>query len=98
MRVLAAAMTQPVAPARAADRRDLVDIKRRMLAFGIEDRLAHLGRKQAVLLDFRRRYQTGHTELVEASHVAIEGRSAAPVSAARSAADWPKSTTGRISS
>jgi hypothetical protein len=44
-----------------------------MLAFGIEDRLAHLGRKQAVLLDFRRRYQTGHTELVEASHVAIEG-------------------------
>jgi len=50
-----------------------VHIERRVLTFGIEDRLAHLGRKQAVLLDLRRRRQAGHAELVEAGDLAVEG-------------------------
>jgi hypothetical protein len=47
-------------------------VERRVLAFGVEDRLAHLGRQGAVLLECRWRYHAGHAELVEARHLPVE--------------------------
>jgi hypothetical protein len=48
-------------------------VERRVLALGIQDRLADFRWQGAVLLDLRWRHEAGHAELVEASHVAMEG-------------------------
>jgi hypothetical protein len=48
-------------------------IEGRVLASGIEDRLADLRRQRAVLLDFGRWHEAGHAELIEAGDLPIEG-------------------------
>ena len=65
--------TGAVAAARPADRRQLVDVERRVLALGVEDRLPHLGGMPPVLVDLRRRDEARHPELLEARHLAIDG-------------------------
>ena len=78
--------TGAVAEARPADRRQLVDVERRVLALGVEDRLADLGRQGAVLLDLRGRHEAGHARAGRSGRPGGRAvRSAAPVSAARSA-------------
>lgn len=59
--------------ARPADRRQLERVERRVLAFGVEDRLPDLRRQRAVLLDLGRGDETASAELVEARHLAVEG-------------------------
>jgi len=61
-----------VSEARPADRADLVDVERRVLALNVNDGLADVRRQRAVLLQLRRHHAARHAELREAGHLPVE--------------------------